>query len=171
MNKLIFTFCLIVASVVVTFAQDNPIQADLKSKVKLALKNIASDPTDFRDPVSINLSMVWSEDRKQLALIMKVNIEPQWHIYAFVPPSEPYIETELRLDLPEGLKPIGDWELPQGQPYDGGVMLYKGNPVFIQYCSVDALPKNKEVEMGLRYQACDIHKCLIPTTKTKTLKL
>jgi hypothetical protein len=32
---------------------------------------------------------------------MKVSVEDEWHIYAYVPKTQPYITSELQLELPK----------------------------------------------------------------------
>ena len=65
------------------------------------------------DPVKLNATVVFAENRKQLAIVMKINLLSNWHIYSDVNNESPFIPTEVEVNLPdEGLIPLGDWEKP-----------------------------------------------------------
>lgn len=129
------------------------------------------DPTRF-DPVALNARLVWSEDKGQLAIVMKVNLLADWHIYASVSKKSPFIPTQIKLMLPgQGLTPLGEWEKPYEESYDEDANVYVGEELlFVRYYKVD---KNvnfvDNARCGLYYQACDPFKCLPPRTKVVVL--
>lgn len=163
----LFFYCFIVLS---TIAQEK-IAKGLKDKVAIESEKLTTYATNELDPVSVNSKVVWSDNRKQLAVVVKATMLDGWHIYAYVPKTQPYISTKLELDLPKGITPIGDWEKPFSIPYDDGVYIYQDEVIFIRYCKVEKYDKNTEISSGLYYQTCDDYKCLTPETKTKNLKL
>ncbi|WP_394972841.1 protein-disulfide reductase DsbD domain-containing protein [uncultured Croceitalea sp.] len=154
-----------------TVAQTIKILPELKQKVEKAANELSNPQTSLVDPVSINGTLVWSEDKTQVAVVLKASIKNQWHIYAYVPKDQPFITSELRLKLPKGIKAIGTWNLPYNDAYGKGIYVYRDMPVFIQYCAVEKYNINAELECGLFYQACDPNICFPPQTKMKVLKL
>ena len=89
-----------------------------------------------------------------------------------VPPGQPYIQSELKLDYGAKLTPIGKWKKPGFHPYDGGIYIYKDQLTFVRYFSVNKkVKKGEKVSVGLYYQTCDVHQCYPPKEKLKTLKL
>jgi hypothetical protein len=143
------------------FSQEK-VKDDLRKKAQEAAKGLGVLAPDMRSPVSVNAKAIWSDDKKQLAVILKVEVLDNWHIYAHVPPDQPYIESELRLSAPEGLTALEKWETPVPYPYEDGIFVYKGSLLFIRYFSVKKAVENKTVEVGLYYQTCDIRQCLPP---------
>ena len=153
------------------WAQPTKVLPTLNQKVEKAALNLSTNETNPMDPLSLNATIVWSEDKTQLAVVMKANLEDEWHIYAYVPKTQPYITSELQLELPKGIKAINDWEKPYSEPYDDGVYVYHGELIFVQYCSVGSYSNEAMITCGLYYQTCDLYKCFPPETKTKDLNL
>ncbi|WP_299671868.1 protein-disulfide reductase DsbD domain-containing protein [uncultured Polaribacter sp.] len=153
------------------WAQTEKVSSALKEKAENAGMEIVNKETNPMDPVSVGATLVWSEDKTQIAIVLKASIAFNWHIYAYVSDTQPYISTKLKLDLPEGISPIGEWKLPYSEPYDDGVYVYYGEPVFIQYCAINSAVKNSKISCGLYYQTCDRYKCFPPETKTKELEI
>ena len=135
---------------------------DLRKKAQKAATGLHVPAPDLRSPVSMNARTIWSDDKKQLAVIMKVEVLYNWHIYAYVPAGEPYIVSEPRLSAPAGLTPLEKWETPIPYPYADGIFIYKGSLLFIRYFSVKKAVENKIVEVGLYYQTCNMSECLPP---------
>ncbi|TGV04883.1 protein-disulfide reductase DsbD domain-containing protein [Flavivirga rizhaonensis] len=152
-------------------AQTTKIVPTLKLKAEKVATELTTNETNHMDPVSVNATLVWSQNKTQIAVVMKVSVEDQWHIYAYVPKTQPYITSELQLELPKGISAIGEWEKPYSEPYDNGVYVYHDTLVFVQYCSVADYEKASKINCGLYYQTCDKYKCFPPETKTKSLKL
>lgn len=143
------------------FSQEK-IKDALRKKAHEAAAGLHVPSPDLRSPVLLNTTTIWSDDKKQLAVIMKAEILHGWHIYAYVPVGEPYIVSELRLTAPDGVEPIEKWEMPTSVPYADGIFVYKGSLLFIRYFSVKKAIENKTLEVGLYYQTCDISQCLPP---------
>jgi len=154
-----------------SWAQKMTIMPDLLNKVEQASNQAGDNQPHEMDPLALNASIIWSEDKSQLAIVMKVNLLKGWHIYAYVPETQPYIASELKLTLPDGITAISKWKKPYNSPYEKGIFIYEGNFVFVQYCSVANYKKGDVISSGLYYQTCDIHKCFPPETKTEQLQL
>ncbi|WP_405291757.1 hypothetical protein [Algibacter sp. Ld11] len=153
------------------WAQKTEILPDLINKVELASNTLEEAKPNHMDPLALKATLVWSEDKSQLAIIMKATLLEGWHIYAYVPETQPYIATDMRLILPKGITKIKDWENPYSTPYENGIYIYEGSIVFVQYCSVNSFNKDDVITSGLYYQTCDIRKCFPPETKTISLVL
>lgn len=152
------------------WSQNPVISSELKQKVAVTATKLKAIDCHDLDPLSLNATIVWSQDKTQLAVIMKVNLLHGWHIYSYVPKSQPYITSELQLNLPDGISKIGEWIKPLDEPYNDGVYIYHGELVFIQYCKVNSL-NHDILTCGIYYQTCDLNKCYPPEEKQKNLKL
>ncbi len=171
MKTISFVILFILGTFCAVNAQKLTIKPDLKQKVETAAKNLTTGETNALDPVALNAQVVWSADHSQLAIVMKVNIESQWHIYAYVPKTKPYVTSQLKLDLPQGILPINTWVKPASTPYSDGIYTYKGENIFVQYCKVGQFKDNTYITCGLYYQTCDAYKCFPPNEKYKKLGL
>lgn len=166
-----FKIAFLICFINIGWAQKVTIQADLKAEVETVSFELYTDPTNPMDPVSVNSTLVWSKDKRQVAVVLKADISEGWHIYAYVPETQPYITSQLELVLPEGITPIGDWDLPLSEPYDDDIYIYHNTCIFVQYCQVEKVDKGSELSSGLFYQTCDAKKCFPPKTKSKSFKL
>lgn len=162
-----FLFLLIMAK---TYGQ-KPLDPSFVKKVeKTAATFKVTDPI-ASDPVSVDAKLVLNSKKTQFALIVKAKLLDGWHIYAYVPSTQPYIQYKMELELPENITPLGDWIKPSSYPYEDNIFVYKEEIFFIRYFSVENLKKDTVVKTGLFYQTCDIKQCLPPNSKTKELNL
>lgn len=120
---LVVVFCF---SSCTSFAQTEKINSDLEMMVEMEQMDLATSKPTALDPLRLNAKVVWSEDKAQLAIVMKANLLQNWQIYAFASDKSAYITTELKLELPEGLSPIGEWQKPKAKYYSDEVTIYKG---------------------------------------------
>ncbi len=167
------SICMILLLLTVQFGWSQKIEIlpGLIEKVETVSNELHIDDPNPMNPLALNATIVWSDDRTQLAIVMKAILLEQWHIYAYVPDTQPYIESEVRLELPDGIVPIKDWEEPNSIPYDDGIYIYEDECIFVQYCSVNSFKKGDKIISELYYQTCDIHKCFPPETKTISMTL
>ncbi|WP_163410256.1 protein-disulfide reductase DsbD domain-containing protein [Flavobacterium ajazii] len=152
-----------------TYSQ-NPDTAFLK-KVQKAAASLSVEKPQNSDPVSVNSQLIWNKDKSRLAVIIKANILSGWHIYAYVPADQPYIKTDIVLELPEGITPLEEWTKPSAYPYEDNIFIYEGEIVFTRIFTVNNPEKDAVITVGLFYQTCDLRQCLPPRNKTKELKL
>ena len=119
--------------------------------------------------VSARLTDPDAQGRQELKLTLK--IKDGWHLYANPAGVEDYVPTtlaiqaqpvprELKITYPEG-KAMED---PAG---NGTLRVYEGEVTLRATWLRPGAAKGAEVEVSLRYQACDAATCLPP----KTLKL
>lgn len=146
------------------FAQDIS-EVQLKEFSSIELKE-----TTPEEPVSMN-SRLFSNPKEndvQTYLAVKVKIHENWHIYAYVPEGGFFIQSEIKLDLPEGVEANLVKE-PKTHGYDADpqIMLYKGDLLFVYELKGKGLVKGEhEVSTTLSFQPCDPYACLPPNEIT-----
>jgi suppressor for copper-sensitivity B len=111
----------------------------------------------------------------ELAIAAAVTVEPEWHVNSNTPTHDYLIATELELDVPTG------WPQPE-IVYPAGVMktfafadepisVYDGQFILVARLVVppEAEPATHEIQVQLRYQACDDRSCLPPVRTSKSV--
>lgn len=171
MRKKIVVCLVIISAINFGWSQNSEILSGFKQNVEAFANKLEAFECNELDPLSLNARIVWSKDKSQLAVVMKANLLHGWHIYAYVPKTQPYITSELELELPKGIKTVGEWIKPLDEAYNDGVYIYHGELIFIQYCSVNNYNKGDLIKCGLYYQTCDLNKCYPPETKSRVLEL
>ena len=144
------------------------IDESLELMVYVAGEELDVELPTQQDPVKLNATVVFSENKEQLAIVMKVNILSNWHIYSDVNSKSPFIPTRIEMEIPnDGLIPLREWEKPLAKKYDDNTQIYEGEDLlFIRYYKVGELLKfDTTWKCGLYYQACDPFKCHRPETK------
>lgn len=144
-------------------------QSAFDKKIAAAVKQLECTEPDNENPVTLNAKLLAEQD--SIAVMVKVRMAPGWHIYQYVPSTMPYIPIEHILKLPEGLVPVGKWEISKPFPSanDPGVLIYEKEAVFIHKVFRQAAAAGP-IQAGLYYQTCDLHQCLPPVEKIFELK-
>jgi DsbC/DsbD-like thiol-disulfide interchange protein len=95
-------------------------------------------------------------------------MEPGWHIYSSVPSASPSTVTNVRLTLPAGVKAIGEWSRPVGQPSrkDPRAMVYEGSVTFERQLRSAVSTRDLTIGVEVEYQVCNQRFCL-PAKKVK----
>ena len=127
--------------------------------------------TDEKNPVYLHAEAVTNGrgngDKKDIVVFQKIH--PGYHTYAVVPADEVFVVTEVDITLPEGWKKEGPLYVPEASLLDAsGTMVYRGAGEFRQTISGQGVG---EVTVTITYQCCNNNTCLIPETKTFTVKL
>ena len=143
------------------------------------LKSLADqleiEATSSEAPVSMN-AKVFSTDEgatQKNVLVVKVNVHENWHIYAYVPEGGFFVQSEIKLDLPEGVEADLVKE-PKTKAYDADpqIMLYKGDLLFVYELKADELTGGEHnITTTLYYQPCDPYVCLPPNEITVKYEL
>ncbi|WP_423735816.1 hypothetical protein [Chitinophaga caseinilytica] len=142
-----------------------PLQALSQSKFSDRIEKVAAalqcPPPDGSKPVTVNAAVVATAD--SLAVIVKSEILRGWHIYAYVPENQPYIQLDPILETPASLQPAGGWSQtpPTASVHDPGVLIYNNTAVFIRKFARKE-PSGGKIKAGLYFQCCDIKQCLPP---------
>jgi hypothetical protein len=123
--------------------------------------------TDDRNPVAISAHVENLPGGNRL-IVIKIKIHSGYHIYARVAETDPFITTEVKIDLPEGIETVGELQRPAGRVYNqAGTVVYEKEVVFRQEITGEA-----ETDMVCRigYQCCNETICMTPTEKKIGLK-
>jgi DsbC/DsbD-like thiol-disulfide interchange protein len=145
-------------------------QSPLDAKIRERAKQMICPVPDESDPVTLNAQCV--NDRDSIAIIVKVTIAPGWHIYAYVPSSQPYIAIDQILQLPENIKATGEWVKTEAETSsdDPGVLVYENEAVFIHKAVKLSQGSTGVIRAGLYFQTCNLRQCLPPKERTFELK-
>lgn len=109
------------------------------------------------------VSMAGSFDKAKKEVVLTVKIHDGFHIYATVDQADPFVVTEVSLNLPEGVKADGDMVKPQVKGTSNATTYYEGTVEFRQKVSGNLAGTAK---WTIKYQCCDNQICLTPTTRT-----
>lgn len=115
--------------------------------------------TDNLNPVSVATAvMEHASGRREL--VLKLRIHTGYHIYAHVAANDPFIPTEVAIELPYGLAKVGELRLPSFQPTGSGTTgIYTDEAVFAQEIIGNG---SGEAVVRLKYQCCDATICFPP---------
>ena len=135
--------------------------------------------TSRQDPVQVSAMLIpaQAEPGETVVVVQKIRIHPNWHIYAYVPKTQPFIVTQWKLDMGDDLFAVDRWSGFEPTPYKRvpGIEVYKSTSDMVFYrelmLSDDPEESDVEVNVGILYQACDPEICLPPVTKLKELSL
>lgn len=141
------------------------------ARIKAAAADIdLNQPNDSR-PLSAGAALSSSSVKpgEHVAIVVKINLAPTWHIYAVEgTPFEKEPElgtapTALNLSLPPGVEALGQWQTPgviHDKEFGGGY--YEGELLFHRILRLgDQVPDGPiKIKCDLIYQACNDNTCL-----------
>ena len=103
----------------------------------------------------------------KVTLVVRARVKDGWHFYSSTESNGTNIPTEIRVELPEGMEFVGDWQLPSaenGHLSDGAT--------FQRMIRLGKQPVDRtEIKGSIRFQACTDQKCLRPQTLNFALPL
>ncbi len=158
--------------VLIAIASNAIAQSPMDKKVSEAIKLLHCDAPTEEQPLTMKAGTLVFQD--SLAVMVKVQLAPGWHIYQYVPPTMPYLQFEPILKLSDGMEASKNWQMPDAvmSRDDPGVMIYENEAWFVNKLSLKgASLKDVTLETGLYYQICNARQCLQPVEKTEKLKL
>lgn len=124
--------------------------------------------TDDKNPVAIEAA-VENLPNGNKCIAVRVKIYTNYHIYAKVATIDPYIPTELKIELPQGYQKEGELQRPSFKALnDAGTTIYEDEVVFKQ--EIKGIGTGK-VSCIMTYQCCDNHICFPPMEKKIVLDL
>ncbi len=108
---------------------------------------------------------------QEVTVTLALEIADRWHVAARAGKAGPEVPVYLRLALPEGLEPVGDWALPQAIFDAEGHGRHEGRAEFRRRVRVTAaaVPGLARVTPSANYQACDAGTCRPPLLKAVPL--
>lgn len=118
----------------------------------------AMPETDRQNPVAHKAELVSNPDGTR-DIVITLSIHPGFHLYANVDEADPFIPTEIKLTLPDGVKAEGPMSCPAVDPSKNATTYYKGLCRFIQRISGSS---DSDALCELTYQSCDNSVCLRP---------
>lgn len=130
-------------------------------------KSSGMPATDRENPVASKAELVINPDGTR-DIVITLSIHPGFHLYANVDEADPFIPTEIKLTLPEGVKAEGPMSYPSVTPSKNATTYYKGLCRFIQRISGTS---DSEAICELNYQSCDNSVCLRPVSTTLKINL
>jgi len=144
---------------------DYSILDNTKEQVKIPeLKN----DTDDRNPVALSAAANKLED-DNFEVVIRMKIHKGYHTYANVSEQEPFIKTEIRIDLPQGYQKVGDLITPAFKKSGtAGTTIYEGDGVFRQKIKGSG---PGEIKCTVSYQCCDNSICFPPEEKNLVISL
>ena len=165
----LLVFLSLVTAVQLAFAQQ-PTQAEIKT----VANRITLGITSHENPVVMNAVLMKSEvaANSKAYVVVKIKIENNWHIYAYVPEGGYFITSELELTSDNAAISTELIEEPNvhGYPADPNIMVYKDELVFVY--EIEAKSAGTfNLDAVLNYQACDPYSCLPPNELKKSLEL
>jgi len=128
---------------------------------------VAASQATSADPVSVSARL------ENGRLVVDADILKGWHIYAYVSKENPFIQTEMLLDLPEGGVSDKQWQSSAGLPLEGteGVFVYEGKARFSVAVDCSKVKPGAVLRCGIYYQVCDNTKCFPPRKKMVEIKI
>ncbi|WP_165852011.1 protein-disulfide reductase DsbD domain-containing protein [Mucilaginibacter terrenus] len=120
----------------------------------------------FSDPVSVSWRIEKGKAPDTINLVVSAKILSGWHIYAYVPPESPFIQTNLNLKIKN--KPVKiSWQSTPGVALAGTsqTFVYEQTAEFSAKLSKNQIKGVRNATLGFYYQVCNDNKCLQPTEK------
>ena len=93
-------------------------------------------------------------------ITLTMKIHPGFHTYAVVDPEDPFVQTKVTFELPEGMTKSGKMTMPNAQATGNQTSYFVGEGKFVQ-----KVTGKGDVTVKIHYQACNDNGCLRPTTK------
>lgn len=117
--------------------------------------------TDKANPVALKAEVVDAPDGCK-DVVITMTVHDGFHTYATLAEDDPFIPTEVTIELPKGYEKVGDLRLPSPAPSATATTYYTGTGSFTQRIKGAG---NGTVVCKVRYQACDETMCMPPVTK------
>ncbi len=112
--------------------------------------------------VEAGLSPVKVHPGETLEFIISVKLAPAWHIYAAQGSDGPSVATTLKLTLPKGVEPDGEWAYPDPVRGKKGQMIYEGTLEFRRKLRVEKAAAQGPIDLILRVRLSGLRPLLLP---------
>jgi DsbC/DsbD-like thiol-disulfide interchange protein len=169
---------LIVSGLVTAFCEVTAVVADAPRSVQVAqAAPPAAKKKDEKVKAEAHLSVDKLPPGGECQVIVRLTIESGWHINTNPANPKEFVPTEISIVGKQGTK-LADLKFPKGKPirmqdFDEQVWVYDGKVDVRGKLTVpaSAAGKTEEVDIVVKYQACDDKRCLLPTSVKLTGKL
>lgn len=134
-----------------------------KAKEKTtAYDKVVVEGTDHDRAVRTAAGIVEVSSNKK-EIVVKMKIHTGYHIYAFVSDQDPYVQTDVEVNVSGNYKKKGDLQLPTFQYFNNkGTTIYENEIVFVQEIEGSGAGT---IDIELSYQCCDSQICFPPVTE------
>ena len=129
--------------------------------------NVLPEATDRENPVAIDAYLSDTTDGEK-EVVLTMTVHDGFHTYAIVDSNDPFIPTEIDIQLPDGYKKHGELITPAQSPSATATTYYTGSGTFRQRISGEG---KGTIICKVSYQACDASMCMPPVTKTFNLEI
>lgn len=147
MNKVLLTAALAAVCATAGQAQDR--------KLPEYLRGIATS-------VSVN--------GKQATVTVKIDVAPEWHIWANKPGDENAIPTVIEVKASGNAK-VGKIVYPAGHPYPAGGKIYEGATTVTIPVTLATATGKSTLSLTIRAQGCNATSCLPPVSLPLTVAI
>lgn len=128
-------------------------------------KSKQQEQTSHENPVVASASY----DASHKQVVVSLRIHPGYHIYGKVSSKDPYIPTEIKINLTDGWQNDGNLETSPVREFNtSGTTVYEGNALFRQKVRGSG-PGTANVIVS--WQCCDDHICMPPVEKQFSIQL
>lgn len=135
-----------------------------KPEIKVSYQKIQPAETSHENAVAVATGILDIGGNVK-EIVVKLKVHTGYHLYANVAKEDPYIVTELKVDLPSGYQKVGDLKMPSFKYFnDKGTTIYEDEITFVQQVKGSG---NGEVVCSLSYQCCDSQICFPPVIEDK----
>ena len=137
---------------------------DYSARYAQPVQETSSRPaaTDDRNPVQMVAGLEKAANGNR-EIVVRLKIHPGYHIYAYVAEGDPFVTTQVELQLPEGWTIVGKPKLPSAKSYNKqGTTVYEDEAIFRYEISGSG---QGEAKCTVSYQCCDAHICFPPIEK------
>ena len=138
------------------------------------LVGFATPPIFAADqPVSVKAAITPTSRKAQYTITVNMDIEEGWHTYDDTGPDGVSVRTTLKLELPDGISTVGDWNRPLSLPSaeSQDITIYEGSIEFTRAIQVNPAAEQDEVALKVRFQACTDKICQRPKTVSFALRI
>ncbi|MBI1347542.1 hypothetical protein GC163_14780 [bacterium] len=173
-----FALTVIGSYVALVMAASDSAAADATPRVlQVALAETAAPNKKDKVTAEAHLSVDKLPPGSECKILIRLSIQEGWHINANPAAPEGFIATEVAFKGKHGTQ-LGQLQYPKGKPirmqdFDEPVSVYDGKVNIFGVLKVpeSAAGQAEEMEIVVKYQACDDQKCLIPTSVKLSGKL
>lgn len=134
-------------------------QAEEAKKASREMEVATLHPTSRENPVALAAVLETNADGSK-EIVVKMNVHQDFHTYAAVDDDDPYVATTFKWNFADGVEAAGDLISPVAHPTYNNTTHYVGKNEFRR-----KVKGTGEVEVSVRYQACDANGCHRPKTE------
>jgi|GEM_PF-2377895 len=122
-------------------------------------------------PVSVKASIQPTSQPTHYKVVVNMDIQEGWHTYDDPGPNGVSVRTTLKLELPDGMATVGDWDRPLSLPSaeSADITVYEGQVEFTRTLQVNPADSKGDIGLKVRFQACTEKICQRPKTVSFTL--